>query len=209
MTLQTERASGVLEAPPPIPLKMSWEEFLNWDTEVYAEWVDGEIMLLNTPSTQHQQLSGFLTTLMTLYAATRGLGTVLSAPYPVRLEHSARHPDILFVATAHQDRLQSRYMEGAPDLIVEIASESTRSVDEQEKYREYEAAGVREYWQLDQGQQRANFYRLGENVRYQPVPITEGFFQREVLPGFRLHLDWLWEEPQSHLLEALRELGVA
>jgi Uma2 family endonuclease len=197
-----------LLAASPHPQRMTWEEFLNVNVEgFYAEWVDGEIMMLNTPGDAHQILVSFLDITMNLYALKFGAGTVRIAPFLLRLERSARHLDVMFIATANLPRIQPKYVEGAPDIVVEILSDSTCDTDEQAKYREYEAAGVREYWQLDPERQQTAFFRLGADGKFFPVTLTQGVFHSEALPGFFLKEDWLWNNPLGRLPGILRELG--
>jgi Uma2 family endonuclease len=207
MAVRQTDIERLLEPHVPVPEHMTWEQFLNWDTEVYAEWVDGVIMRLNAPGDEHQQVAVFLTTVMTTYSAAKGLGIVLTAPCLVRLKRSGRHPDVMFIATEHLDRIQSRYVEGGPDIVVEIISESTREADEGIKFREYEEAGVREYWQIDYERRQARFYRLDGEGRFEEVMLIEGVFVSEALPGFRLEVAWLWDEPLSRVPEVLREIG--
>lgn len=45
-------------------------------------------------------------------------------------------------------------MDGTPDLIVEVTSPESLARDRGEKYVEYEAAGVREYWLIDPDRQQ-------------------------------------------------------
>src|SRR5262245_45046216 len=96
MVAKPDIARPPVEPSPPHPLRMTWEEFLNYNAEdFYAEWVNGEIMLLNAPGDEHQQLATFLTTILTVCATTTGAGTVRAAPFVVRLANSGRHPDVM------------------------------------------------------------------------------------------------------------------
>jgi Uma2 family endonuclease len=207
MAVRQTDIERLLEPHVPVPEHMTWEQFLDWDTQVYAEWVDGVIMRLNAPGDEHQQLVSFFDIVMNLLALKTGAGTVRVAPFLVRLKHSGRHPDVMFIATEHLDRIQSRYVEGGPDIVVEIISESTREADEGVKFREYEEAGVREYWQLDHERRQARFYRLDAEGRFEEVELEDGVFESEALPGFRLRVAWLWDEPLSRVPEVLREIG--
>src|SRR5919199_5503023 len=87
------------EAPP--PARMTWEEFVAWcDEDTWAEWVDGEVIVLSPASIAHQELMTFLIFLLRLFVTTHGLGRLLSAPTLMRLPSrpSGREPDLLFVA---------------------------------------------------------------------------------------------------------------
>ena len=58
-------------------------------------------------------------------------------------------PDIFFVGEARREVLTRQIIQGAPDLVVEVGSPSTRRRDEKTKHRLYERAGVSEYWVVD------------------------------------------------------------
>jgi len=136
------------------------------------------------------------------------LGWVRSAPFQMKLEHG-REPDVLFVATEHLGRLRETFLDGPADLAIEIISPESVSRDRGEKYYEYEAGGVREYWLIDPLRQVAEFYRLDEGGRYGVVLAgREGVYRSEVVAGFWLRVEWLWQEPLPKTLDVLRELGL-
>lgn len=186
---------------------ISFEEFLAWaDEETHAEWVDGEVLIVSPASADHQWLRDFLLILMRLFVEDRQLGTVLSAPFLMRLptRPRGREPDLLFVAAEHLDRLRETYLDGAADLVVEIVSPESDQRDRGEKFFEYEAAAISEYWLIDALRQDAMFYVLGEDGRYHRTPPdVDGFFHSTVLPGFRLQVAWLWQRPLPPIAEVL------
>ncbi|CAN5526057.1 hypothetical protein BH24GEM3_BH24GEM3_01780 [soil metagenome] len=193
----------------PHPPGMSWEEFLEWcDEDTYAEWVDGEVILMSPNSTRHQRLLIFLTRLLPEYVERRRLGEMLVAPYLMRLPRSAREPDLLFVTNEHAGRIRATYLDGPADLAIEIVSPESRTRDRREKLREYEEAGVREYWILDPERQQAEFYALAESGRYAPLPMEDGIFRSLVLPGLWLKVEWFWQEPLPSPMSVLREWEV-
>ena len=199
--------------PRPVPTdKVTFEEFLAWcDEETWAEWVDGEVRMVSPASRRHQGLRDFLAFALRAFAEARGLGSVLTAPFLMRLPNvpSGREPDLLFVATGHQHRLKDTYLDGPADLVVEIVSPESRLRDRGEKFAEYELGGVGEYWLLDPQPQRADFFRLDVEGRYERVPPdAAGVYRSEVAPGFWLRVDWCWREPLPPVLSVLRELGV-
>ena len=67
----------------------------------------------------------------------------------MKLPHSAREPDVLFLAKEHLGRLRDSHIEGPADLVVEIVSKESRGRDRGEKFYEYGEGGVPEYWLLD------------------------------------------------------------
>ncbi|MEJ7712719.1 MAG: Uma2 family endonuclease [Pyrinomonadaceae bacterium] len=104
--------------------KVSYEEFLQSDEHMWAEWVDGEVMPLSPASVKHQLLVNFLAASLQHFVEANRLGLVISAPFQMKLEGDlpGREPDILFIAQDHLDKLQNTYLAGAADIVVEVIS---------------------------------------------------------------------------------------
>lgn len=188
------------------PKQMTYEEFLDWaDEDTLAEWVDGEVIMTSPASERHQDISGFLETLLRAYTEVNGLGIVRSAPFQMKVGDSGREPDLLFVTEAHRDRLKETYLDGPADLVVEIISPESVGRDRGVKFYEYEEAGIPEYWLIDPQREQAEFYQLDERGRYQLIrPNNEGVYTSKMLTGLRLPVAWLWQVPK--VLDALRTL---
>ncbi len=206
-----ERTMEIARKAPPVG-KITFEEFLAWaDEDTWAEWEDGEVIMVSPASKQHQDLSVWLITVLNLYVRRRGLGWVGNAPFLMRLPKSGqgREPDILFVRSENLDRLKDTYLAGPADLVVEIISPESFHRDRGRKFIEYETDGVEEYWLIDPQRHQAEFYRLGDDAHYHVhLPDAEGVYRADVIPGFWLRVDWLWQSPLPDELEVLRQLGV-
>lgn len=188
---------------------LSYEEFLKRYDGQHAEWVEGGVVLESPVSLLHQDISQFLTFLLDTFVRRHQLGKVTTAPFQMRLENSAREPDILFVAVEHLNRLKSTHLDGPADLVVEITSPESGGRDRGEKFYEYEAARVREYWLIDPLRQRAEFYQLDTNGLYQLSAVdAAGVYYSRMITGFWLKPAWLWQTPLPDTLEILRELRV-
>ena len=194
--------------------KVTWEEYVEWaDTAFLCEWVNGEIIVLPPATNSHQMLQTFFTTVIATFASKYDLGEVRVAPMPLHLPgmpappKSGREPDVLFVAKERAHLIQEHFVEGAPDIAVEIQSKSTHKADHGAKYREYEEAGVREYWMADPKTKQAKFYRLNADGIFEQVMLEEGVFRSAVLPGFWLRVEWLWDAPLARLHMILHEIG--
>jgi Uma2 family endonuclease len=194
------------------PGKVTYEEFLAWaDEDTWAEWVNGEVIILTPASNRHQLLVGFLINLFQHFVEAHQLGVVLTAPFQMKIgsDLPGREPDILFIAQEHLDRLKNTYLDGPADLVVEVISRDSRARDRGEKFYEYEQGGVREYWLLDYLRRQAEFYQQGSDGIYRSVPVgADGIYRSAVLDGLWLRVEWLWQEPLPLLLRVLKEWGL-
>ena len=207
------RPSATLPAPQEQPLAMTYEEWLAWaDDSTQSEWVDGKVTVFMPPTIRHARIVRFLYLLLGMYLEPRDLGEVLAAPVEMRIVpgRSSREPDLLFVARDHRDRIADKRVEGPADLVVELISDDSVTRDRVDKFREYEAAGIPEYWLLDPRprQQRADFYQLTGAGTYRPVsPDADGRYHSVVVPGFWLRPDWLWQDPLPAVWTCLAEIA--
>jgi Uma2 family endonuclease len=181
-------------AAPPGP--MTYEQFLDWaDEDTRAEWVDGEVIVPSPANREHQDIAGFLFEVIGTFARMHQLGTMMRVPFQMKLAHSGREPDVMFIAAAHLDQLKSTYLDGPADLVIEIVSPESVERDRREKFAEYEEAGIPEYWLIDPLADHAEFYQLDAAGRYQAVPPdANGAYHARALTGLWLRVAWLWQE---------------
>lgn len=122
----------------------------------------------------------------------------------------ARHASRIFCSwQEHMDAITEARLNGPPDLIVEVISPDSVRRDREHKFREYETAGVREYWIIDSRQvhHRADFYRLDESGRYELFATEDDeTVHSTVLEGFWLRPAWIWQEPMPEPLLMLSEI---
>jgi Uma2 family endonuclease len=211
MKQQVETVPLIATRPLP-PGKISYEQFLEWlDDETHAEWVEGEVVLMSPVSKLHQRLTRLLLNLISFFVEAHELGEVFFEPFIMKTapDLPGRAPDILFVANSNLGRLKQASLEGPADLVIETVSPDRPDRDWVDKRGEYEQGGVREYWIIDPQERRAGFYHLGENGRYQPIPISaDGMVRSIVLEGLWLKVEWLWQEPLPLSRSILSEWGL-
>ncbi|MEQ1924182.1 MAG: Uma2 family endonuclease [Pyrinomonadaceae bacterium] len=189
---------------------VTFEEYLDLDIEgVHLEWEDGKVVGFMANNLRHQLIVRFLLQVLGLFVEKYELGQIVQAGYAMKLDEQkrGREPDLLFVRKQNLERLQDLFLDGPADLAVEIISPESVVRDRKIKFDEYAAAGIAEYWLIDPRFEEADFYRLGADASYHPIPIDNGVFRSDVLEGFFLRTEWLWSENLS-TLNALKELDL-
>ncbi len=156
------------------------------------ELIEGEHVVTPAPGTRHQRILANLLTGLRPFVLAEHLGEALPAPVDVVLsDRDVVQPDLLFVSTEHLERLTDRGVRGAPDLVVEITSETSRRMDEVVKRKLYEAHGVREYWVIDPDLDVIKVYRLAETSFVRAAELSleaNDTLTSPLLPGLELRL---------------------
>lgn len=141
----------------------TWEDYLRLpDDGQRYEIVRGVLYVSPAPSYRHQRtISRLLFALMQVVEEHRS-GVVLTAPFDVRLPGIANpvQPDVVFFRRANRPTEDAKHFEGVPDLVVEVLSPRTRTLDQSVKLEAYEAAGVPECWLVDADARTVTVYRL-------------------------------------------------
>ena len=118
-------------------------------------------------------------------------GEALAAPMDVHLaDHTVAQPDVLYVSPERQEILQT-WIEGAPDLVVEVLSPSTARMDRLLKLNRYAEGGVREYWLVDPAARTIEFY-VNDGERFVVHAQDGGSWTSPAVPGIELDIDGLW-----------------
>lgn len=155
------------------------------------EVLDGELVESPSPSRRHQQLSKRLQYQRYKHVEVDGqLGEIYDAPFDVILaDDNVLVPDLIFVARARQQLFSRRGLDGAPDLVIEILSPSTRSRDLGVERQLYARFGVRELWLVDPERDAIDVFALshGELVAVGTSGAQDTLVSR-VLPDLRLDL---------------------
>lgn len=189
--------------------RISYDEFLRlYSNGERLEWVNGRVVKMASVTFMHESVRGFLFRVMSEYVAVKNLGIVACEPYNVKLGYNlpGRSPDIMFIAQTNTTRVLDAHLDGAPDLIVEVLSPKTRRIDKVEKFREYQQAGVREYWILDPKRESQEFYvRDGDGVFQREVTDAKGIYHCPTIDGFWIKTEWLWQNPRLTVIQIARE----
>lgn len=168
----------------------SYADLLEWDEDIRYELYNGVPVAMSCPTNVHQEILGELYLQIGNFLRGKPCRAYLP-PFDVRLfekegdtpenVRTVVQPDLMVVCD--RSKVDRRGIHGAPDLAVEILSDSTSRLDRGVKLGLYQKAGVREYWIVDPKYRSISVYTL-DNEAYQlriylpdadiPVGILEG-----------------------------------
>jgi Uma2 family endonuclease len=148
----------------PSPIRWTYEEFARLPRSYRNRYevIAGELYVTPAPGGLHQRIVTELTVALEIHNREHGLGRVIVGPIDVLFgEGDYLEPDLVFVRRERLGILRERGIEGAPDLVVEVASPSTAKRDRTLKRDRYIHFGVPEYWIVDAGAGEVLVHRLG------------------------------------------------
>ncbi len=127
--------------------------------------VEGELIMAPAPNRFHQDISRNLEFILLKYLEKNPIGKLYDAPFDVVLnEINVFQPDILFVANEQKSIFTKQGIEGAPNLVVEILSDSSARLDKIRKKKIYADSGVPELWIIDPRTESIEIYFLQKDA---------------------------------------------
>ncbi|HVO44543.1 MAG TPA: Uma2 family endonuclease [Aggregatilineales bacterium] len=136
--------------------------------------------------------------LMTFIEQHKLGGAVTGADGAVELnQYNTRIPDVAYI-TAERAQAQSddSYIQGAPDLAVEVVSVSNSDVEMQQRAGEYLSAGARLVWIVNPAQRTVDIYRPGGARQ---VLENDGILDGgDVLPSLVLPVQRVFEQLKTN-----------
>jgi Uma2 family endonuclease len=158
---------------------------------------EGELILMAPAGGEHGFVEMRLAGLLFAEVERRELGVLFSADTGFLLQRNpdtVRCPDIAFVRKQRLPLSYAReggYVEGAPDLAVEIQSPSQSPADLEKKIRQYFAAGTHTVWLIHPRRRQARIHEASGEWK---TVAPEGFLEApEILPGVRIALLSIFE----------------
>ena len=173
-----------------------------------AELIEGVVYMpspvhLDKHSKPHSRIIGWL---FNYVAATPG--TDFGDNATVRLDRENEVQPDAFLRIHETAGGQSRadqddYLEGTPELIVEVAA-SSAAYDLHEKLRVYRRNGVQEYLVLLAYEQETRWFQLVEGEYKLLQPDEAGILHSQVFPGLHFQPDLFWSDNLAELLKILQ-----
>ncbi|MFO7539640.1 MAG: Uma2 family endonuclease [Chloroflexota bacterium] len=151
----------------------------------------------------HFRLIGWLSTYVT---ATPGISGADNTTVRLDFENEVQ-PDAILRLEEEKGGLSQiagdDYLEGPPELMVEIAA-SSAAYDLHDKKRVCARSGVTEYLVVQMYEQRIDWFALREGV-YEPLPADDqGLIRSEQFPGLWLDTAAFWNNDMAGMLATLQ-----
>ncbi|HVR98526.1 MAG TPA: Uma2 family endonuclease [Thermoanaerobaculia bacterium] len=178
--------------------KLTYEDYvLIPEDGLRHEILDGEHYMSPAPTPEHQGIAAILFRKLDNFVHERRLGRVYFAPLDIYFSpHDIAQPDLLFISNERAGIVGKKKVEGAPDLLVEVLSDSTRRTDQVVKQRIYEAFGVLEYWLVNLQDRTVRVYRRAGDG-FGPAATLSGeagdVLTTPLLPGLEIRVGEIFE----------------
>ncbi len=156
---------------------------------VRYQLIEGELIKMAGASVPHQEFIG------ELYFALRSrigpdTGAIFVAPLDVAMdEQNTFQPDLLFISNNRRHIIEAHGITGAPDIVIEVLSESTRQRDLTVKLPVYARNGVREMWVADlRAATVSKYVRDGAALTLERVYQSNEILTSQAIPGIAIDL---------------------
>lgn len=134
------------------------------ETNQPVELWNGEVIMSPAPHPNHQRIVGRFYRTLDQFVEKNGLGEVLLSPVDVVLtQRRVVQPDVLFITKARLGIVKN-FVDGVPDLAMEVISETSWQRDRIEKKALYEQFGLPEYWIVDPDSETIEVFTLVKGV---------------------------------------------
>ena len=159
--------------------------------------INGELFEMSGASDPHQVFLMWLCSGLLLQVDALGVGEIRIAPYDVHIDpFNTYQPDLLFVSAERRHLIEHRGITGAPDVVMEILSDSTRRYDLNSKLPVYLSAGVREVWVVDLDAATVAIYS-GDPATPETVFTVGDMFTSDAMPGVAVELGPIFARVQA------------
>ena len=177
---------------------LTYEDLASFpEDNLRRELIGGELIVTAAPRVRHQRAVMTIARELSVYSLEHG-GEAFPAPTDVFFSDiDVLEPDVIFVTAANKHRLEEKFVRGAPDIVVEVSSPTTRRLELVRKRDLYEHYGVPEYWYVDLEVDRVEVYRLNDHGRYPKPEILgrEDNLTTPLVPGFSVGVAEVLGEP--------------
>ena len=170
--------------------KYTYDDYLKTPDDKRYELIEGELYMTPSPITNHQRISRKIEFLLEKFVTENDLGEIFYAPYDVYFDdENVVQPDILFISKDRLNIIGDKNLQGAPDLVIEILSESNAYRDLIQKKKLYARFGVKEYWIVVPGEKTIDIHILKDKTYELYKELGEfDTLESQILKGFKMEL---------------------
>jgi len=145
--------------------KHTYEDYLKTPDDVRYELIQGDLLMTPSPVTKHQRILRKIGFMLEQHVTQNDLGEIFLAPYDVYFDdENVVQPDILFISRERLNLIGEKNMQGPPDLVIEILSESTAYRDLIQKKKLYARYCVKEYWIVIPEEESVGIYIIKNDI---------------------------------------------
>src|SRR5436305_1705802 len=165
------------------------EELLALPDDKRYELMEGQLTEMSPTGEAHNLLSIEFGALVRNFVRPRKLGRVYGAEMGFRLSKTpdtVLATDVAFVSKARLKPVQSGYLDGAPDLAVEIVSPGNTEAEMHDKVKRYFQAGARLVWVAYPRSRVIYVYTSPNEVKI--LQADDTLTGGDVLPGFSVQV---------------------
>jgi Uma2 family endonuclease len=187
----------------------SFEEFCDLIPEGQkADLIDGVIYMASPDNIEHYSIYRWLSRIIADFLEERMiLGEIFGCRIAFRLgQANGPEPDLGYVQGSRLHLVGKTYVDGPPDLAIEIVSPDSIERDYEKKRRQYEEAGVQEYWIIDPLKNTMTCFARSRNGKFRKVRASGGKIVSHTIPGFWVRPAWFWQSPLPKKKEVLAEI---
>jgi Uma2 family endonuclease len=158
--------------------------YLTYPDGIKFELVEGVVYMASPLRRAHGKYHAHLGMLLVIYEGKTPGVEVLDNATTILGEESEPQPDlalrILSASGGQSTETEDDYVQGPPELVVEVA-DSSRSMDMHQKLRDYRLAGVREYLVLCVEEKAFHWFEFKPSGKL--TADKSGVFRSQVFPG--------------------------
>ncbi len=181
--------------------RLKRSEFRSWLTEdAKAEFINGSIVMHSPAADDHNEATGQLYRVTSLYADFHKIGKVRVEKALIGMTRNDYEPDIAFWRKEVADRFEAGMnVYPIPDLVVEVLSPGKENIkrDTETKFHDYAAHQVKEYWIIDPKKKTVEQYLLSADnpytyELYKKAILTDNI-ESKVMEGFAIPVKAIFE----------------
>jgi len=150
-----------------------------------AEFINGEVIMHSPARVRHLEVKDNLQRLLRLHVEINKLGWVTGEKALCVFPRNDYEPDVCYFGPEKASQLQPNQLKlPIPDFIAEVLSSSTEETDRGDKFLDYQAHGVQEYWLVDPDKEFLEQYVLKGQVYELALKSGSGEARSVAVAGF-------------------------